>query len=186
MWLYVCQFPCNLVQFGNLHHIITVTKKLTRLQYRKDIKNNIFGLTCSFLYIARLFFSTLGWAAWSHRAMLMRLEGGVIQGNKKKNSKHKKTLWHQKSQKEQRAPSNSSSLKLEQMVVWLLVWLLILVNTLFQCNCLFKNDSFENPSPLSVINLSFQTTERGVSRHLTGELYLSTRDKHEEMERVAT
>lgn len=137
MWLYVCQFPCNLVQFGNLH-IITVTKKLTRLQYRKDIKNNIFGLTCSFLYIARLFFSTLRWAAWSHRAMLMRLEGGVIQGNKKKKTnkkekkeKDKKTLWHQKSQKEQRAPSNSSSLKLEQMVVWLLVWLLILVNMLF-------------------------------------------------------
>lgn len=40
-------------------------------------------------------------------------------------------MWHQKSQKEQRAPSNSSSLKLEQMVVWLLVWLLILVNMLF-------------------------------------------------------
>lgn len=43
--------------------------------------------------------------------MLMRLKGGVFRGNKKKNKKHKKTLWHQKSQKEHRAPSNSSSLK---------------------------------------------------------------------------
>lgn len=155
MWLYVCQFPCHLVQFGNLHHIITVTKKLTRLQYRKDIKNNIFGLTCSFLYIARLFFSTLRWAARSHRAMLMRLEG-VIQGNKKKTKSIKKTLWHQKSQKEQRAPSNSSSLKLEQMVVWLLVWLFILVNTLFSVTASLKMTAFENPSPLSVINFSSQ------------------------------
>lgn len=81
-----------MVQFGNLHHIITVTKKLTRLQYRKDIKNNIFGLTCSFLYIARLFFSTLRWAAWSHRAMLMRLEGGVIKRNKKKTKSIKKNI----------------------------------------------------------------------------------------------
>lgn len=65
--------------------------------------------------------------------MLMRLEGGVIQGNQRKTEsiKKKKKLWHQKSQKEQRAPSNSSSLKLEQMVVWLLVWLFVLVNRLF-------------------------------------------------------
>lgn len=63
--------------------------------------------------------------------MLVRLEGGEIQGKqkqtkkKKEKEKHlKKSLWHRKSQKEQRAPSNSSSLKLEQMVVWLLVWLL--------------------------------------------------------------
>lgn len=86
--------------------------------------------------------------------MLMRLEGGVIQGNKKKTKSIKKTLWHQKSQKEQRAPSNSSSLKLEQMVVWLLVWLFILVNTLFSVTASLKMTAFENPSPLSVINIS--------------------------------
>jgi hypothetical protein len=57
--------------------------------------------------------------------MLVRLGGGIIQGNKKENKMHKKTLWHQKSQKEQRAPSNSSSLKLEQMVVWLFVSLVV-------------------------------------------------------------
>jgi len=57
--------------------------------------------------------------------MLVRLGGGIIQGNKKEKKMHKKTLWHQKSQKEQRAPSNSSSLKLEQMVVWLFVSLVV-------------------------------------------------------------
>lgn len=69
--------------------------------------------------------------------MLVRLEGGEIQGKQKLKKRKKKkalkkinqqkkpkTLWHRKSQKEQRAPSNSSSLNLEQMVVWLLVWLL--------------------------------------------------------------
>ena len=88
--------------------------------------------------------------------MLMRLEGGVIQGNKKKTkSIEKKPLWHQKSQKEQRAPSNSSSLKLEQMVVWLLVWLSILVNRLFfSVTASLKMTAFENPAPLSVVNFS--------------------------------
>lgn len=65
--------------------------------------------------------------------MLVRLEGGEIQGKRKRTKKKerkekekhlKKSLWHRKSQKEQRAPSNSSSLKLERTVVWLLVWLL--------------------------------------------------------------
>lgn len=68
--------------------------------------------------------------------MLVRLEGGEIQGKQKQTKKKgkkrkrerkaflKKSLWHRKSQKEQRAPSNSSSLKLEPTVVWLLVWLL--------------------------------------------------------------
>lgn len=59
--------------------------------------------------------------------MLVRLEGGEIQGKQKQKKNKRKALkkmWHRQSQKEQRAPSNSSSLKLEQMVVWLLVWLL--------------------------------------------------------------
>lgn len=153
MWLYVCQFPCNLVQFGNLHHNYS-NKKANKTTVQKRHQEQHFWFNLLFFVHCKAVFSTLGWAAWSHRAMLMRLEGGVIQGNKKGKSKSikKKTLWHQKSQKEQRAPSNSSSLKLEQIVVWLLVWLLILVNTLFQCNCLFKNGSVENPSPLSVIS----------------------------------
>lgn len=118
--------------FGNLHHIITVTKKLTRLQHRKDIKNNIFGLTCSFLYIARLFFfyplmgclEPQSHACEARRRRNSRKTETKGKGKKKESIKKKKILWHRKSQKEQRAPSNSSSLNLEQMVVWLLVWLL--------------------------------------------------------------
>lgn len=116
--------------FGNLHHIITVTKKLTRLQHRKDIKNNIFGLTCSFLYIARLFFflPSDGLPGATEPCLWGSKEEKFKENRnrqKKEKEKHlKKSLWHRKSQKEQRAPSNSSSLKLEQMVVWLLVWLL--------------------------------------------------------------
>ena len=64
---------------------------------------------------------------------------------------HKKTLWHQKSQKEQRAPRNSSSFKLEQMVLvgCLLVWLYILVDTLFFVfyRLFKKNDSGKDRLP---------------------------------------
>lgn len=58
------------------------------------------------------------------------------------------------------------------------------------CNCLFRNDSLENPSPFSLVHFSFWLvgwTERGASHHLTGELILvHQRDKQEEMKQVAT
>lgn len=65
-----------------------------------------------------------------------------------------KKMWHQKSQKEQSAPGNSSSLKLEQNVVWLLVWLVILVNTLFFSVTASLRTAALRTHPLSMLLIS--------------------------------
>lgn len=135
-------------------------KKLTRLQYRKDIKNNIFGLTCSFCTLQGCkFYPRMGYLEPQSRACEARRRN-----NSRRNEREPRKKGNTKSVKNAVAPgatkgtgssSSSSSSKLETTNGFsfgcLLVWLFILVDSLFLCSSASLGMTPERiPSPRTV------------------------------------
>lgn len=149
-------------------------KKLTRLQYRKDIKNNIFGLTCSFCTLQGCkFYPRMGYLEPQSRACeaQRRNKSRRNEREKRKPKKRQKCCGTRSHAKGTGGSGSSSSLKLEQMVfVWLLVSLVIHFGWFaFSCSSASLGMTPKKiPSPRTVKVNSSTPCQRGPCRFLIG------------------